>query len=525
MRVLTAAEARGLDELTIRLGLASGEELMERAGRGVAEALAAHLGDPLAWRVLVLCGGGNNGGDGFVTARHLRAMGATVRVGLLVPKDKVQGDARAHLAAMEAAGGRADDASTDTALATLTTAGPWDVAIDAMLGTGANLPLRGMVAAGAESLALLRTRGTRVVAVDLPTGVSADLGSETEGAVRADLTVTFGHLKRGHVLHPGRERCGDVQVMDLGFADADALGALWSDADAVAPWLPVRHPRAHKGESGRVLIVGGAAGMTGAAVLAARAAYRAGAGYVRACVPASVADSLLAAAPELMAVACGETVHRSLTTSAEREVLAEAVRSQAVALGPGLSRDPRSAALARALIASITVPLVIDADALHAVSPAADGLRERIAARRAPTVLTPHVGEMAALTGIGATEIESRRIDVAIECAKAWGATVVLKGGPTVIASADGRVSVNSTGGPALATAGTGDVLAGAIAALLAQGLAEHEAAAAAVHVHGRAGDLAAMELGGPGIVASDVGERLPRVMQELRERAIRRVL
>lgn len=520
MRLLTAAEARGLDERTIQSGLATGEVLMERAGRGVAEAIAVQIGHPLAWRVLVLCGGGNNGGDGFVAARHLSAMGANVRVGLLVARDLVRGDARTLLATMEAAGPRAEDASSEPALASLIDAGPWDIAIDALLGTGARVPLVGIVAEGAAALGRLRGHGTRIVAIDLPTGISADVGSASEGAVRADLTVTFGTLKRGHVLYPGRTSCGVVRVIDIGLAESAGLAAEWLEARNVAAWLPDREPRAHKGIAGRVLVVGGAAGLTGATLLAGRGAYRAGAGYVRACVPASVADSLFAAAPELMSIACGETVSRALATSAAPQVLAEAERAGAVALGPGLSLDPKSAALARLLIGAIKAPLVIDADALTAISPAAGTLPTLLAQRTAATVLTPHVGEMVRLSGLDEGDVESRRIDVAIECARVWGATIVLKGSPTVIASPDGRTSVNPTGNPGMATAGMGDVLAGVIATLLAQGLEAHEASAAAVYVHGLAGDLAAAEIGTSGLTASDVAERLPRAMQQVRSSA-----
>lgn len=510
MRSLTAAEARGLDERTIASGAATGEALMERAGQGVADAITEHLGHPLAWHVLVLCGAGNNGGDGFVAARHLRGMGASVSVALLVPRDRVRSDARTHLERMEKAGLMAADASTPAALEALVAGRAWDVAIDAMLGTGARVPLVGMIAEGAAALARLRAGGTRIVAVDLPTGVSADTGAAVEGAVHAHLTVTFGSPKHGHILHPGSTLRGGLEVVDIGLLPPEAEGVQWLDAASVAAWLPRRDPRAHKGTAGRVLIVGGAAGMTGAALLAARGAYRMGAGYVRACVPASVTDSMLAALPELMAVACGETVSRSLAASAEAEVLEEAARCGAVALGPGLSRDPRSARLARALIAKVTVPLVIDADALHAVSPAAGTLPPLLSARRPETVLTPHVGEMARLLELPAADIEARRIDVAAECARAWGAVVLLKGAPTAIASPDGRVSVSPAGNPAMATAGMGDVLTGAIAALLAQRAPAYEAAAAAAFVHGVAGDRAAAEIGTAGLLATDVADRLP---------------
>jgi len=524
MRVLTAAEARGLDERTIASGRASAEQLMQRAGEAVARAIVEQWGDPLAWRVLVLCGGGANGGDGLVAARALQAMGAQVRVVVLAARERLSASIGAQLEATLAAGVRVDEVTevfgteNDIGLSAQIADGPWDVVIDAILGTGAKGGPRGIVRTGAAALLQLRSMRARVVAVDLPTGISADDGSVADPAVRAHLTVTFGCAKRGHWLHPGRSHCGELRVADIGLDAAGDLGVELLEASTVA--LPRRDPRAHKGDAGRVLVVGGAAGMTGAVVLTARGAYRAGAGYVRACVPASVADSLLAACPELMSVACGETVARSLTVSAEREVLAEASTARAVVLGPGLSRDPKSAVLARALTRAIGTRLVLDADALNALSPALGetGLVACVRERAAETVITPHVGEMALLTGLTTSEVEARRIDLAAESALAWGVTVVLKGAPTVIASPDGRTAICPTGHPGMATAGMGDVLAGAIGAFLAQGLGPHAAACTAAYVHGRAGERAVSAIGETGLLASDVAEQLPQAMQELRD-------
>ena len=497
MRLLTAAEMRAVDQATIAAGT-PGTTLMQRAGDGVAEALERHWGSPLALRVLVLAGSGNNGGDGFVAARALARRGARVAVAVCTPH--VHGDDAVHmLDALDGTGVLVrvtPDAATLTAF--VATLDHWDFAIDALLGTGAEGEPRGVIADGCRLLNALHSRGTRVVAVDLPTGVSSDDGRIGEHAVHADLTVTFGHARRGHWLWPGRGHCGVIEVADIGL-------------------VPSREARAHKGGAGRALLIGGAPGMTGALVLAARAAVRAGAGYVRVAVPASLADVLAAHLVEPMVIGCGENEARTLTATALPRLLAEAERADAVSIGSGLSTRPHAAALVRELATHLAKPLVLDADALSALSPATDVLVPALRLAPAPRILTPHLGEMQRLSGQSPVELEARRIDAAKGWAQRWGAVVVLKGGPTVIAAPDGRVSVNSTGGPSLATAGTGDVLTGTLVALLAQGLAPYDAARLAVYVHGIAGDLAAGLRGETGVSASDVVELLPQAMQRLR--------
>lgn len=519
MRLLTAAEMRAVDQATIAAGT-PGTTLMQRAGDGVAEALERHWGSPLALRVLVLAGSGNNGGDGFVAARALARRGARVAVAVCAPH--VHGDDAVHmLDALDGTGVLVrvtPDAATLTAF--VATLDHWDFAIDALLGTGAEGEPRGVIADGCRLLNALHSRGTRVVAVDLPTGVSSDDGRIGEHAVHADLTVTFGHARRGHWLWPGRGHCGVIEVADIGLVPCEQAGiapAVLSSASALAPLVPSREARAHKGGAGRALLIGGAPGMTGALVLAARAAVRAGAGYVRVAVPASLADVLAAHLVEPMVIGCGENEARTLTATALPRLLAEAERADAVSIGSGLSTRPHAAALVRELATHLAKPLVLDADALSALSPATDVLVPALRLAPAPRILTPHLGEMQRLSGQSPVELEARRIDAAKGWAQRWGAVVVLKGGPTVIAAPDGRVSVNSTGGPSLATAGTGDVLTGTLVALLAQGLAPYDAARLAVYVHGIAGDLAAGLRGETGVSASDVVELLPQAMQRLR--------
>ncbi len=519
MLLLTAAEMRAVDQATIAAGT-PGETLMERAGRGVAEALERRWGSPLAMRVLVLAGPGQNGGDGCVAARALAERGARVTVAVCAPAARVGGASRTMLERLEPLRVPVVFPADASALAAYAAAfDHWDFVLDALLGTGAAGEPRGLVADACRLSNALRARGSRVLAVDLPTGVSSDDGSMAAVAVQADVTVTFGYPRRGHWLWPGRGCRGVLEVVDIGLVSVERASlspAELATARALARLLPQRDPRAHKGTAGRTLIVGGAPGMTGALVLAARAAARSGAGYVRVAAPASLCDLLAAHLVEPMLLACGEDSHRTLTTTALPQLLAEAERAQAVAVGCGLSTRPHAAALARELATHLPKPLVLDADALTALSPAADLLVPALRLAPAERVLTPHLGEMQRLTGQPAAEIEARRIDAARGWAQRWGATLILKGAPTVVASPDGRVSVSPTGTPALATAGTGDVLTGLLTALLAQGLPAYDAARLAAYVHGRAGELAEAARGPLGVIASDVLEQIPEALREL---------
>lgn len=517
MLLLTAAEARALDRATIDGGHATGAVLMERAGRGAAEAAARHLGSPLALRVLVLAGGGNNGGDGFVAAARLRDLGAYVTVAVVAPREKIAGDARAHLERIEAAGVKPEFLADETALASFVL-GPdrWDWAFDALLGTGAEGAPRGLVARACGALNTLRQTGTRIVALDLPTGVSADDGAIADPVVRADLTLTFGTLKRGHALWPGRAMCGGIEVVDIGLLPADQAGVkgVWlvGPGDA-ARMMPARDPRAHKGVTGRVLVIGGARGMTGAAVLAARGAARAGAGYVRVAVPAGCADAAAAQLLEAMPVACGAPGSGSFGASATSQLAEEIARAGVIVAGPGLGRSPATVEIVAELVENARCPLVLDADALWAISPPQADPAARLAAAKAPVLLTPHVGEMARLAGATPAEVEARRIDVARERAVAWGVAVLLKGAPTIIALPDGTALANPSGNAGMASAGMGDVLAGAVGGLIAQGLFAGNAAILGAFAHGVAGDLAAAEIAPAGFLASDVADRLPRAI------------
>ncbi|MBI1798797.1 MAG: NAD(P)H-hydrate dehydratase [Candidatus Eisenbacteria bacterium] len=517
MRLLTSQAMRALDRATIESGRASGETLMERAGLGVARAMERRYGPMLGLRVLALCGVGNNGGDGFVAARHLAERGARVCVVLLAPRAAVRGDALIHLGRYEAECGDVAIATCGTDVEREAAAfDAWDFALDALLGTGSRGEPEGLMATGVEVLRTLDELGTRVVAVDLPTGVSADSGAIARRAVRADLTVTFGAPKRGHFLYPGRAFTGALEVVDIGLADPPAgdpdYAVEVATHEGLAPGVAVRDPRAHKGSVGRVLVIGGSAGLTGAVALAARAATRAGAGYVQMLVPASLADLLEAKLTEEMTLAAPETPARTLAGAASAIALEKAAAADAVVLGPGLSREGESLELVRRLTREIAKPMIVDADALFAFVDEPLALRDPAGAR----IVTPHLGEMSRLTGLDAAALDLDRIDAARRWAREWNVVVLLKGAPTVTAAPDGRATVNPSGNPGMATAGAGDVLAGAIAALVAQGLEPYEAACLGAYIHGMAGDLRAQQIGQQGIAAGDLAELLPNALFEL---------
>ena len=520
MLLLKSEDLRAWDRRTIESGHATGIELMRRAGHGVVEAIERRYGSLLGLRALVLCGTGNNGGDGCIAAVRLRERGATVRAVLMGDPKRVRGDAATAFESLRDAGIPWSTAATEADLATIRReADEWDLALDALLGTGARGAPEGAIAAGVQALRELDELGTRVVAIDLPTGVDADTGAVSRRAVRADLTVTFGSPKRGHVLYPGRAFAGALEVIDIGLlphgADDAAWLVHWGTTAAAAAHLPRRDPRAHKGSAGRVLVVGGSIGLTGAITLTARAASRAGAGAVQVAVPTSLHDLVAAKLTEQMPVPCAESAGRSLSLAAFDDIAPLLARVDAAAVGPGLSRDDGATALARRLVVEAPCPLVIDADALNALA----GATELLAQAAGSRVLTPHLGEMARLTGLAPATLEATRIDAAGEWAQRWKVVLVLKGAPTVIAAADGRTLVNPNGNAGMATAGMGDVLTGTIAALIAQGVGAFEAAVLGVHAHGAAGDLVAARRGMLGMTAGDVCEALPLALLAL-ERA-----
>jgi hydroxyethylthiazole kinase-like uncharacterized protein yjeF len=490
-QVVTPAEMGVLDRLTIEAGTPEAV-LVERAGTAVAWHARSMLGGVYGHRVVVACGKGNNGADGRVAAGVLRGWGVSV------------------VEVVIADGVDRDDAAREIARA--------DLFVDAMFGTG----FRGALEGDPAWLAEEATRVRRVLAVDIPSGVDGLTGAVLGAAVRAHATVTFAFLKPGLLFEPGRSFTGEVAVVDIGIGipkdwpapspsgdPPTRLNLFATTAADARRALGSRAPDEHKWRAA-VLVVGGSAGMIGAPGLAARAALRTGSGMVVAAVPGAEAAARVGGG-EVVARALPATATGALDAAAAGELLgAFASRFKALAVGPGLGRAPETAAAVARIVAEAEIPLVIDADALDALAKDAEPLARRAAAGHPLSVITPHDGEYARLAGRPPGD---DRVGAARDLANRLGVIVLLKGPATVVANPHGHATINTTGGPELATAGTGDVLTGIVAALLARGASPFEAAAAAAWIHGRAASQAGTA---PGLVAGDLVDALPPTLRRL---------
>lgn len=509
----TFAQMRRLDEAAIQEHKIPGLALMENAGRAAAEVargMLADAGKTGCATVAVLAGPGNNGGDGYVVARHLHGWGERCVVYLLAPEAKVAGDARTNLEAWRGLGGIVVDATAPGALALLLDSlREADLVVDALFGTGLAQEVRSPYR---EAIDVINGLGRPVLALDIASGLCGDRGRVLGVAVRASATVTFGFAKRGHYLYPGAAHTGALHVVDIGIPDTVTAAhqptcSLMRAEDAQL-LLPRRARDAHKGTFGHVLVLAGGAGRTGAALLAARAAYRSGAGLVTIAAPQSSRGTLDAKVVEVMTESVGDTLDRA----AAGRILELCAGKDALVLGPGLGTGRDVAGLLRALLPALDCPTVLDADALTVL---ADDLG-LFADTHAPLLLTPHPGEMARLAALTTAEIQGDRLGHAEGFARTHGVTLVLKGAGTVVAEPSGRLWLNTSGNPGMATGGAGDVLCGVLAALLAAKLPSAEAARLGVYAHGAAGDLARETQGEMGLIAGDLVEALPRVWQGL---------
>ncbi len=500
MKILTAAEMREVDRRTIEAGI-PGIVLMENAGHRVVEFLAERFAPLAEQRIVVLCGKGNNGGDGLVIARQLltRFAPASLHVVLLADPGELKGDAAANYKMLLAAGGTVErEIPAEARTATLV--------LDALLGTGVSGAATGRMLEGIREI----NRGfplATVVAVDIPSGMPSDSGEPSGEFARADYTVTFTAPKVALAMPPNCDHIGELIVGAIGSPPelyADARLALVEPAmfrELLAP----REPAGHKGTYGHALIVAGSRGKTGAAAMSGLAALRAGAGLVTVASAASAIAEIASHAPELMTEPLRETESGSIALSADLQSLAKG--KTVVAMGPGLGRAPQIATMVHGLAEAFEGPMVLDADALVGTV-TADPSRIRI--------LTPHPGEMARLTGKTTGEVQADRIGAARGYAMEHAVTLVLKGQRTLIAFPDGRVWINPTGTPAMGTGGTGDILTGMIAGLVAQfPQRADQAVAAAVYLHGLAGQLGAQALGEKCLIASDLLQYLPDAMEE----------
>lgn len=493
-----AEQMRAIDRWAIDERGVPSLDLMERAGAGLAL-----FTDRAVTRgpVVVVCGRGNNGGDGFVAGRLLRELGRTVRVLLLAAPEEHEGDAAVNLDRLEGAHEPFDPLALAGAV----------VVVDAVFGTGFDDEPRGIAKDAIEAIAAFEGP---VVAADIASGVDASTGEAARVSVLATTTVTFAAAKPGHWIAPGKRRTGALHVVDIkippGAPVTADVGLLTGRVHAL---VPARDAAATKFSSGHVVVAGGSRGLTGAPCLAAEAAMRAGAGYVTALVPASLELVFETRLLEVMTRGLPDA-DGALSGEGVDDALEAAGRAGALVLGPGAGRSTGAVAFLRALAARADMPLLLDADGLNAHA----GLLDSLAQRSAPTVLTPHAGELARLLERPGDEVGRRRLQSAREAARRADAVVVLKGDDTIVALPDGRAAVNSLAAPALATAGTGDVLSGIIGAFLAKGMDPFAAACAGVRRHTAAGLVAASEHGVDGVIASDVIAALPRAVRSAPE-------
>lgn len=513
MRIVTAAEMRAIDARAMDEFGIPGNVLLEHAGLHVAKCVWQLVQSASRRRIVIFAGKGNNGGDGFVAARHLHNWGATVRVFAVADMRRIQSDAAAAAQMARRAGidiVTLDQSNERNARLNATAA---DVVVDALLGTGSRGRPKEVAARAIE---IMNAVDKPVVSVDVPSGVDADTGTVVHEAVRATMTITFGAPKLGLLLREGRELSGRVVVADIGLPPTlldDGQHTL-VNADVARAKLPHRPAAGHKGTFGRVLVVAGSRGMAGAATLCVKGAQRVGAGLVTLAAPAPLNDVFAGTVPEALTQPLPHDTAGGLGADAADALELSMRKADVIVIGPGLTTGAGAQAVVERVLQKARVPVVIDADALNIVAARLDLLkRTRAAARRAPFVLTPHAAEMARLCSIDVSDVLERPVALARQKAEQWQAVVALKGAPTVSADADGNVFVNGTGSNVLASGGTGDVLAGAVAGLIGQGAVPADAVVAAVFAHGLAGELAARDQGDVGVVAGDVAEKLPAAL------------
>jgi ADP-dependent NAD(P)H-hydrate dehydratase / NAD(P)H-hydrate epimerase len=504
MKLYTAEAMQEADRRTIAERGVPGLTLMENAGRGCALLIHERYGTAPSPKAVIVAGKGNNGGDGYVIARLLAEQGWRVMTLVLGHGEEISGDARSNLERLPPDSIRfcpEGIAAWSEELAQAT------IIVDALFGTGLSREISGPTA---WTVNLINAAGRPVVAVDIPSGIHGTTGKILGTAIRAELTVTFDGAKPGHVLYPGTEYVGDLQVVDIGIPEsflARPHGYEFIDAAAAAALIRPRRRTAHKGSCGHLLIIAGSRGKTGAAALAANSAVRAGSGLVTLAVPASLHDILELKTTEAMTVPLDDERRGYLTSLALTDIQALLPGKNALALGPGLSLDRETATLVHRLLLEVKLPLVLDADAINAIAEQPELLRK---ASSHPVILTPHPGEMSRFMGISVAQIEADRIAAAHEAAVRHGVHIILKGARSISAAPDGRIAINGSGNPGMASGGMGDVLTGIVASLLGQGYPPFDACKLGVFLHSTAADMVAADKGEIGLTATDVLEQLP---------------
>jgi ADP-dependent NAD(P)H-hydrate dehydratase / NAD(P)H-hydrate epimerase len=500
MKIATIDQMRAMDQSAIEDFAIPETLLMENAGLAAYRVLRDHF--PLTGRrILVLCGSGNNGGDGLVVARKIFSDGGHSQVLLMGDPTRYRGASAVNWEIVQQLGIDVVSYSTPPIVEDLLSA--CDLIVDGLLGTGLSKPVRGHYA---EVIARVNASGRPVLSLDIPSGIHGDTGQVMGTAIRADLTVTFGLPKIGNLLYPGYQNGGTLYTSHIAFPPALTRAEHITVAINHPPHIPERSPWGHKGTFGDTLFIAGAAGYYGAPYLAGMAHLKTGGGYTRLAAPANIVPTLAARGPEIVFLPQTETDTGSIALSNHDALVAAARSRDMVVIGPGLSLNQETARLVRRLAETVSVPLLVDGDGLTAIGNSPEILRNR----SGETVLTPHPGEISRLTGLSLDTIQNDPIGILQKTAAQLQATIVLKGAHSLIGFPDQRVFVNMTGSHAMATAGSGDVLTGAIAAMAGTGLPLDMAVCKGVALHGAAGELAAEVIGADGVTASDILDYLP---------------
>lgn len=504
--ITTAKEIAGMDKTAIQNFNIPGIILMENAGRGITETALRMLGSMQNKTVLFFCGPGNNGGDGFVVARHCLNRGANIQVFVSVPKEKMSGDARTNLDILE---NMHKVHFIDRVPDSLPAA---DLIVDALLGTGTKGALRGLIAKLAE---IINSGQAPVLSIDIPTGVNTDTGQVEGPAVHADVTATMALLKRGLLFSPGREHAGRVEIIDISMPpqiikSRDTGVHQFEPAD-IRHALPYRTPDTYKNKCGTVAVIAGSTGMTGAAILSSLSTLRSGAGMTFLICPGQINSVLETNLTEIITLPMDDAHLGYLHSSCIDELMTEIKNKDVLALGPGLGQHKETAELVHQLLDTQDKPLVLDADGLNVCAQHTDMIKRY----KGDLVITPHPGELSRLLQKPVSELVKDRIKTVRQTAADLQCTVVLKGAPAVISSIDGQVIINSSGNSGMATAGSGDVLTGVISGFMAQGLTADKAAKLGVYIHGLAGDIAAQLTGKAGMTATDIMNNISQAIKQ----------
>jgi len=532
MKLVSSEQMRNIDKKTIEGAKIPGLELMEKAGRGSAEVALKMLGkNAQDKKVVIFCGRGNNGGDGFVVGRYLFEWGAEVIFYLLGEKEKIMGDAEINLKKAIKMGLPIKEVLNIDDLPKKIEA---DLIVDAIFGTGFKGEIIGLDAEAINSIngsRVQRFNGLEVLSIDVPSGLNADTGEISNVCVKADRTATMGLPKIGHFFHPGKDYSGEVTVIDIGvpqeIIDEKKINLNVITKEEVKELLPERPGDAYKGNCGRVVLIAGSTGLTGAAALASLSCLRVGAGMAILGIPKSLNEIMEIKLTEVMTKPLPDVRKKgALALRGLGEIIQILKWGDCVALGPGLGQHFETVELVKRLVIKIELPMVIDADGLNAIAKDSTILNQA----KAPLILTPHIGELSRLINVPIEEIAKDRIRYALESAKRFNCVMVFKGAPTIVAEPKGEAFVNSTGNAGMATAGSGDVLTGIIVGLLAQMLFDEkrkdednkmnikmnimlDAATCGVFIHGLAGDLAKEEKGEMGMIAGDIMEKIPEAL------------